>query len=245
MVNNIIKAMQVYDGIPFTTYYKDDNKPKSILFFFHGFSSNREIGIMGRGEILANLGFYVIAIDAYLHGERETAFFQKLNYQEKHKEIINVVIQTANDAKKLYQKYFKPVSNEVYAYGVSMGAIVAFYLATIMDELKTFASIVGTPSFVEFYEYKQSEYNWALDDYYFTNLKYYEKLDPFINYESLKEKNIFMGVGLHDFVVPLKHSKELASKLRGSNIVYKEYDIGHSSTPKMQDDAYNFLINKS
>lgn len=247
IINGVVKKKMIYDGIPLTIYYKNDNKPKKLLYFFHGFAGNREIGIMGRGEILANQGYYVIAIDAYLHGEREPDFFKTLSYGEKQQEIVNVIIQTAKDAQHLYHKYFNDIdgvdTTKVYAYGVSMGAGVAFYLATIMDELKTFASIVGSPSLYEFYKYKQTVYQWEVDDYFLTNLESYQEIDPLINYEKLRNKNIFMGCGTLDTTVPLIYAKELFEKLNLSNIVYKEYDTNHSSTPEMQEDAYKFLQN--
>lgn len=247
IIGSIVKTKMIYDGIPLTTYYKNDKKPKKLLFFFHGFAGDRETGIMGRGEVLAELGFFVVAIDAYLHGERQPEFFKNLSYGDKQKEIINIVMHTAQDAKHLYHKYFKHLdileTTNVYAYGVSMGAAVTFYLATIMEELTTFASLVGSPSFVDFYEYKQEQYGWIQDEYYYINLESYRAVDPLLNYELLKDKNIYMGVGTQDTTVPLKYAKELKNKLPNSNIFYKEYNTGHSSTPEMLTDSYNFIKN--
>lgn len=247
IIGSIIKSTMIYDGIPITTYYKNDKKPKKLLYFFHGFAGDRETGIMGRGETLAEMGFFVVAIDAYLHGERQPEFFKNLSYAEKQKEIVNIVMQTAKDAKHLYHKYFKHLeildSTNIYAYGVSMGAAVTFYLATIMEELTTFASIVGSPSFVEFYEYKQQQYGWIKDEYYYTNLESYKAVDPLLNYELLKDKNIYMGVGTQDTTVPLKYAKALKEKLPNSNIVYSEYNVAHTSTPDMLLESYNFIKN--
>ncbi len=242
----VVKEDLVYSGIPFTIYYKNDNMEKPILYFFHGFGSDRNEGIMGRGEELAERGFIVVAMDAYLHGERTTEYFKNLSYGEKQKEIVNIQLQTAMDAKMLFDKYFKYWENvnmtKTYAYGVSMGAGSAFYLATIMDELKTFVSIVGSPSFYEFYQYKREIYNWEIDEYYTLNRQYYQSLDPLINYERLQDKNIFMGNGLRDTTVPLDYAKELALKLNSETVIYREYDTAHSSTPLMQSEAYDFLL---
>ncbi|MDF2700021.1 MAG: hypothetical protein K0Q49_1577 [Haloplasmataceae bacterium] len=246
-VNGIIKQDMVLEGIPFTVYYKNDGLPKSIIYFFHGFSGDRNSGIMGRGEDLAKMGYYVVAMDAYLHGDREPVFFDQLSYAEKQRDIVNIQIRTAEDAKHLFDKYFKNWDginkDKVYAYGVSMGAGVTFYLATIMDELKTFASIVGSPSFYEFYQYKKEQYRFPDDERYYLNLNSYIEKDPLINHERLLGKNIFMGNGSTDTTVPLVYAKELAETLNSPNVFFKIYETGHSSTPQMQEDSYEFLLN--
>lgn len=242
----ITKKEFVLEGIPFTTYELNDNKPKPLLFFFHGFGGNRTIGIMGRGEILASKGFYVVAMDSHLHGERQPEFLKKLSSSDRQKDIINMIMQTAKDAKHLYEKYLihwqELKVEKVYAYGVSMGAAVAFYLGTIMKELKTFACIVGSPSFCDFYLYKKSMYNWEADDYFMINLNSYKEEDPLINCERLKDKNIYMGNGTLDTIVPMRFAKELSEKLKSPNIVFKLFNIDHSSTPEMQEEAYQFLL---
>ncbi|MDF2700012.1 MAG: hypothetical protein K0Q49_1568 [Haloplasmataceae bacterium] len=237
----------IFEGIPFTTYNKNDGLKKPLIFFFHGFTSDRQKGTMGRGEILAEKGFFVVAIDAYMHGERRLPYFDALPNSEKYKDIFNIAIHTANDAKLLYSKYLvnndSIIPGKVYAYGVSMGTMVTFYLATIMTELKTFASIVGCPSFVEFYVHKKDIYNWVEDDYYNINLEYYKALDPLINYQRLSGKKIFMGCGIKDQVVPYRFAESLSKKLSPEDIVFKLYDTPHLSTNEMQEDAYAFLLN--
>jgi len=243
----IIKKQMIFDGIPFSIYYQDDKKPKPLIFFFHGFGSNRITGIGDRGDILASKGFYVIAIDAYLHGEREAEFYSKLSSFDKQKEIINITMRTAKDAKHLYDKYFKNWNDilkyKVYAYGVSMGAAVTFYLGTIMDELKTIVSIVGSPSFYQFYQAKKITYKWEDDYYYNANLNSYKVECPLLNYQRLANKNIFMANGDKDTVVPLKYAKELYKKLSSNNVLFKTYDTAHCSTELMLKEAYQFLLN--
>ena len=242
----IVKEDMVFDGIPLSIYYMDDHVEKPILFFFHGFGSNRNTGIMGRGEILASKGFFVIAIDAYLHGDRQPDFFKELSYGDKQKEIVNITIRTAEDAMLLYHKYFKHWDfvnpDSVFAYGVSLGGAVSFYLATIMEELTTFATILSSPSFYEFYQYKQAQYNWPKDAYYHYNLEYYKLVDPLIHYEQLTGKNIFMAGGERDTVVPLDYAQRLSEKLSSPHVIFRSYDTAHSSTQAMQEEAYQFLL---
>lgn len=243
----VTKREYLLEGIPLTTYSLPDDKPKHLLYFFHGFQSDRTVGIMGRGEILAKKGFFVVALDAYLHGQRSIPSFNALTQAEKYKDFFNIVIRTAEDAKSLYEKYFKYderiIPDKVYAYGVSMGASVAFYLATIFDTLKTFATIVGSPSIVDFYRYIGSVQGWDdTDPYVKRNLDYYEALDPLNHYERLRNKNIFMGCGDEDHVVPYRFAKQLKDRLNNENVVFKLYPTGHQSTAPMQEEAYQFLL---
>ncbi len=226
-----------------------DNQIHPLLFFFHGFTGNRNSGIMGRGEVLASLGFHVVAFDAPLHGDRATPEFLNLDSANKQKAMMDIIITNADDAKKLYLEHLihNPLIKKgpIYAFGVSMGAAVAFYLATICDELKTIVTLVGSPSFVEFYAWKKEKYHWESDALFQQRICEYEKYDPLLNHERLATKNIFMGVGLKDETVPLIYAKELKEKLTSNAVVYREYDTAHASTPEMLEDAYTFLAKNS
>lgn len=233
------------DGIPVTIYEKDDGKEKPILYFFHGFTSNRHDGMMGRGEDLANMGFFVVVLDAYLHGERQPEYFKHWTNAEKQREINNIVIQTAKDAKRLYHKYFKHYpqvkTDGIYAYGISMGAAICFYLATIMEEVKTIVTLVGSPSLYAFYLEKKARFGWEENDYLKRNLDEYKERCPLLHPERFRDINIFMGTGLQDQVVPRIYAEELYHKLNRDNVVYKTYDVGHNATGQMQEDAYAFI----
>lgn len=233
----------VVDGIPLTTYEVENNEVKPLIYFFHGFTGSRDRTIMGRGEILANLGFYVVAIDAYLHGDREPIEFKKLTNQEKYESIIDIVIHTANDAKNLFHNHFMMYDNikkdGYYAYGVSMGSATAFYLATIESKLKAISTIVCFPSFVEYYKDKQAKLNFPKDEKYIERMRLYETLDPLIHYERLQHVKIFMGIGEHDDVVDNKYAKALHEKMHKT--ILKSYNTNHVSTPEMLQDSFDFI----
>ena len=242
------KIEYIYDGIPFTLYNCGDDQPKPLLFYFHGFNSDHLLGGIGKVEELARKGFLVIAMDAYLHGGRMPSWFGELSYGDKQKEIVNIQIQTAKDAMHLYDKYFKKDNriskNGVYAFGVSMGAGICFYLGTIMKEVVAIASIVGSPSFYEFYQEKQVTYGWSKDEYYMANLEYYKSIDPLLNYTKLGDVYIYMGNGAKDTTVPKKFAEELSKKHKQENFIYEVYDCAHTSTPEMLENAYNYLVSK-
>ena len=64
--------------------------------------------------------------------------------------------------------------------------------------------------------------------------------DPLINYERLKNKAIYMSVGLKDRIVPMDYAKELSLKLKTT---YQEYDVEHTSTENMLNEVVKFIQN--
>lgn len=238
----IIKNNRKIENFHIIEYYLNDNKVKPLIFFFHGFTGNKN-NLMGRGEKLAELGYHVVAIDAYLHGNRNEEWFDNLEIDQKYKYILDIVIKTAEDAKYLWNEYFKKESliynKHFYSYGVSMGAAITFYLSTITTELKYAVTLVGSPSFVEYYEARGMKYNW---DENFVNEKNdkYKKLDPLINYKRAENTNFLLCLGEHDDVVNPKYSIKF-SKVSKNNTILKMYNTGHASTEEMLKDSYDYL----
>jgi uncharacterized protein len=242
----ILKTFHSYKDIPYTRYERDDHTKKSLLFFFHGFTSNKDEGIMGRGEALAELGYLVIALDAYAHGARIDEAIIGGSASDKYRHLIDIIIHTARDAKDLFMNHlvttFNITNDTYYAFGVSMGAATALYLGSIDTKLKTIISIVGSPSLYALYLYKQSLFGWENTPSFKEKLAYYQSIDPLIHYETLKDKHIFLGCGKFDEVVPPKFAKALSDTLNQEKTVFKLYEVGHSSTEEMLQDAYNFLV---
>ncbi|VEU79761.1 alpha/beta hydrolase family protein [Haploplasma axanthum] len=233
---------KVIKQIPLVTYELENDLDKPLVFFFHGFTGNKDV-LMGRGEKLAELGFYVVAVDAHLHGERMAPWFANISNEEKYQHIIDIEMQTAKDAKMLWENVFskqKGIKHDCfYAYGVSMGSGITFYLSTITDELKAAVTLVGSPSFIEYYKERQKRFKWS-DEIVVDRLHEYENHDPLRNSERLKNTLIFLALGEKDEVVYPKFSQELHKKLPETTIL-KMYDTGHESTPEMLNDSYEFL----
>ncbi|NLN50325.1 MAG: prolyl oligopeptidase family serine peptidase [Acholeplasmataceae bacterium] len=240
----IIKELTI-NNVPLVTYEKNLTTKKPLIFFFHGFTSNKD-SLMGRGEKLAELGFYVVAIDAYLHGKREEEWFKRLSVKQKYQYIVEIEIKTAHDAKELWESHFSQqdfiIGDSFNAYGVSMGAATVFYLATITKELHKGVSLVGSPSFYEYYQERQKKFSWpeaGLKE----RLKKYYKLDPLINNDKLgNQVSLFVAVGKDDPIVNPKYSQKLF-QLRPDIVTFKSYNTGHDSTTEMLNDSYTFLTN--
>ncbi len=235
-----------YEGIPYVRYEKDTDGPKPLLFFFHGFTSDKDKGIMGRGETLANLGYTVIAIDALAHGERYDETLIGGSASQKYRHLVDIILRTAEDALTLYNGRLvqdTTLKAEPYgAYGVSMGAAIAFALAHRHAPCEHVVSIVGSPSLYALYAYKQRLFEWAKDDAYLKRMEYYRTIDPLLHAERFTQKSIFMGCGVNDEVVPLRYARALYDACASDLHVLKTYDTAHESTPQMLEDANRFLL---
>lgn len=238
----IIKR-SIVNEIPITSYSLNDGKIKPLIYFFHGFTSDKDSHNMGRGEQLALMGFYVVAIDAYLHGLRQPEFYKKVSIVEKYYDIIDCIIQTAEDAKTLFDVLIKElpvVKDKYYAYGISMGAATALYLGQIDKRLMGASLIVPLVSFVDYYLEKAETLGFIKNQKFYEKIIKYRKLDPLINYQEADHMSLFMGCGIHDTIVNPKYAEEFF-KLSPHNKMLKHYDTGHISTPQMLEDAYLFL----
>lgn len=230
------------DGIPLSIYERNTDENKPVIFSFHGFDGYKDGDFFKREDALARLGFIVVGMDSILHGERRIEPFEAMPYSEKMKDIHEVIIQSAMDAKRLYEKYIqyfdRVIPNEVYAMGVSMGGAISIYLSTIFD-LKKAVSIVGSPSMVDFYKYKKKQYGWENDFYYQRNLTYLQAHDPVIHKDKIRCP-LFLTGGRQDDVIPV----EMVLKLNSPLVTIKLYDTPHMPNQQQFDDAYAFLLQK-
>ena len=231
-----------YQDISFRYLFIEEKKYDKVMFFFHGFSGNRysiEIDWINK---ITEKGYLLIILDAFNHGDRISSEYQKLNNSNKQKLIIDTEIRTAEDAVKVYdyllEKSVISSDMQVTSMGVSMGAAVAFYFTTIFNNAKTLISLIGSPSFVEFYKYKQEVYRFENNEEFEERLKRYSKIDPLINYHLLEGKKILMTGGLKDRIVPLDYAKALSKKIDSTFI---EYNLEHEVNKEMMEDVYDFI----
>jgi hypothetical protein len=231
-----------YKDISYNIVFKNETQNKPVIFFFHGFGGNRNLGPSGQDEVFARMGYCVVVMDAYEHGDRRSEAYETFDNSTRQAMIIDIEIKTAHDAVSLYNHLEETgkISRDypLGIYGVSMGGAIVFYLASIFDKVKVLVSIVGSPSFVDFYQYKQEVYGFPKNREYHERLKKYHDYDPLINYQKLLNKHIFMSVGLQDRIVPLDYAKALSKKI---DTVYQEYDLGHESNQEMLEQANKFV----
>ena len=124
------------------------NEPRPLIIFYHGWQTNKEL-LLTQGRRLADKGFRVILPDGMHHGQRKVAekssvpsvtFFSTIQYNLIE---FDVII-----------RYFKErqliLKDRIGVGGYSMGGMTVAGLLTQHPEIKVGASIMGTPSPVEY-----------------------------------------------------------------------------------------------
>ncbi|WP_025724529.1 alpha/beta hydrolase family protein [Acholeplasma granularum] len=229
------------DGIPISIYELNNTLDKPVIYSFHGFNGYKDGDYFKREDALARLGFIVVGLDTILHGERRIPLYELKSDSEKMKDICHMIIESANDAKTLYEKYIKFMprvkKDELYSIGVSMGGAISIYFSTIYP-LKKAVSIVGSPSMVKFYEHKAKLLNWEKDFYYQSSIDYLKLHDPVINSHLIQSK-LFLTGGINDDVIPIEFVEMLKDH---KNVTTKIYNTGHMPNQQQFDDAYKFLL---
>ncbi|MDY0010909.1 MAG: acyl-CoA thioester hydrolase/BAAT C-terminal domain-containing protein [Candidatus Izemoplasmatales bacterium] len=241
-MRKIINVEDKYQEITFRYLYNQDIGYDKVMFFFHGFNGNRYAIDIEWIERISEKGYLLVILDAENHGDRISDEYKKLDNSNRQKLIIETEINTANDAKKVYFHLLeKDIINKdmsLAVMGVSMGGAIALYLTTIFKKIQILVSLIGSPSFVEFYKYKQKVYKFENNQEYKKRLDKYAKIDPLLNYHLFSGRKILLTGGSRDKIVPMIYAEELSKKIDATFIVY---DLEHEVSKQMMEDVYKFI----
>lgn len=241
-MRKIINVEDKYQEITFRYLYNQDIGYDKVMFFFHGFNGNRYAIDIEWIERISEKGYLLVILDAENHGDRISDEYKKLDNSNRQKLIIETEINTANDAKKVYFHLLEKdiINNDMTlaVMGVSMGGAIALYLTTIFKKIQILVSLIGSPSFVEFYKYKQKVYKFENNQEYKKRLDKYAKIDPLLNYNLFSGRKILLTGGSRDKIVPMIYAEELSKKIDATFIVY---DLEHEVSKEMMEDVYKFI----
>ncbi len=244
MMNQLSSQDFLYRGIPYTITQSDAEKQKPLLFFFHGFQSNRKQGSMGRVEAFASLGYAVVSIDAYNHGERQSRVFQEASIEQKYAQILEIITNTAQDALLLTEEVLKHHpsidTTRIDVYGVSMGGMIGVAFGVLSQRVNKMVLLVSTPKLLDYYLERQRTYQFALPTK--ERMEYYRSFDADTNAKRLTTTKMFFAVGEFDRVVLPTYAESFVREHPELDITYRSYDTPHLSTPTMLGDASAFLI---
>lgn len=244
MIRQLLSEDFLYRGIPYTVTQSNVEKQKPLLFFFHGFQSNRKQASMGRVEALALLGYAVVSIDAYNHGERQSRVFQDAPIEQKYAQILEIITHTAQDAMVLVEEVFQHNdafdTSKIDVYGVSMGGMIGVAFGVLAQTISKMVLLVSSPKLLDYYLERQQTYQFVLPTK--ERLDYYRSFDPDTRSKSLKQTKMFFCVGDHDRVVKPLYAETYAREHPELDILYRSYDTSHLSTPTMLSDAIAFLM---
>lgn len=217
---------------------------KELLFFNHGFLGAKE-NFYNLVIDLARIGFYVIAVDAYNHGERMDQVFKNANHKEKELKLFEVVQRTGKDIQTLYDNHYNKEFNGYHLMGISLGGMVGFYTTAMSDDVKGLVSIIGTPAFELFLQDKSKDLEFDEDEKN-ALIEMIRKEDPIHHIDHFEHIKLLMLVGNQDDVVPNHGCRDFYETLVGNGINQEvkllSYDIGHDFNEHMKNDVLAWCV---
>jgi len=150
---NIVEETKVLRGIPILTCQKADNSRKPLVIISHGFTRNKEF-FKKKGFLrkLAEQGYYAVALDNRLHGERSGLNFKKIVINSFGKVDLfllrKAIKETADDITQLIDELIvlEEIDEERIALlGISMGGFIAYRSVVIDARIKVAVPIISSP----------------------------------------------------------------------------------------------------
>jgi len=233
---------EIYNGVPLNEYYIEDIEFRGLVFVQHGYQSNKNYGADYLALTLARLGFFVVSIDAYMHGERMEGPYLSQNEKGMLIAAPEVIRHTAIDYIKLHKRRYIDRFPKYDFIGISMGAMIAFYLATKTDKINKLIPVIGTPDFMHQAEYNLTGAGVKLEEILNEQtIKYLNRISPINNVRKLKfEKMLIMNCS-EDTIVPMGKSVEYYNKYKTNKMILKIYEDGHEINRTMQKDIFEYI----
>lgn len=243
-MSRIIIENKLLDGVPVNEYYIEDYIHKGLVFIQHGYRSTKERGADSLAIKIARCGFFVVAIDAYMHGERIEGPFIDGKESERLYHIPNIIRKTALDTIKIHKNFYKEYQNYDFI-GISLGGMIAYYLSTKTSFIKKLIPVISTPNVTKqaITVLKKSGVN---PDDFFTKetYSYLQYVDPINHKENFKFKELFILNGTKDEIVSTQDSSDYYNSLNMLNVEMKLYDVKHEVSKEMQKDIVEYLLKK-
>lgn len=236
---------KVLDGIPVNEYYLEDYELKGLTFIQHGYQSNKNRGTDFMAVCLARLGYKVVSIDAYMHGDRIQEPFISMSNYKRFSAVFEVVTKTAKDIVFLHEKYYAADFPKYDMIGISLGGMIAFYLCTITDKINKLVPAISTPNFLGMTRYSlglegTEKYQQLLEN----NLEYINSIDPINHVKDMKYSKMFMLNGSKDQVVPGIFSEKFYNKNKNDRMRFEYYEDVHNVNRQMTNDILSFICDK-
>lgn len=214
--------------------------PKGVFFIMHGHFGNKNFSnFNGLAEKLFDLGYDIISIDAYKHGDRKAEPYFQNDPVLTTIEMLNVIEHTLEDIIYLYNEKYQKRNLKISIVGTSMGGHIAYLLNRFLD-IEFCIPIIGSPNLKWHYENKKKT---ILMEQYSRIQKQVEKLT--LMKEEFKPKYAFALQGEYDDVVSKEASWVLLGSIHNPSYSVKDYPCGHELTQDMISDIIEFVRSKA
>ncbi|HAX72231.1 MAG TPA: hypothetical protein DCY20_01770 [Firmicutes bacterium] len=241
---------EIINGVPLTHYRIDDDMPRKLIIGCHGFMSNRFSTISDIALQLARLGFHIVTLDAYMHGERGDSSFLEASNEEQGEKIFDIIFHTANDIKGLVEHLKqKPEinTNKIGITGISMGGMTSYLCAAMIPEIQVVAEMIGTSDYLTFvHDILEDPEQIELYQEKLQQIAPYNPIDLLLKQDPIP---ILMCHGRQDEVVPINsvnqaykrlatHYKEKECK---EQLKYLKYFCKHEVPSEMKRAVYDWF----
>lgn len=234
-------------GIPLIESYQRGNSHMPIVVLQHGFKNNKK-SMEKLALDLAKEGFFVIAPDAYAHGERT----------ESRRPLVEIIEKTSQDYEKILEAYRGDSRVDMARLGMagfSMGGCICFhYSANGNLKPKAIAPTISTPYFQQFIGTKLGRSSFSAKEGLFVEEDPKEiekinektkKISPYAQYIKYKDMAILMQNGADDTYVTSQGAEMLMADLKDENmnisLIYIP-DTKHKVTAEMRENIIEFMI---
>jgi esterase/lipase len=245
-MNRLVIESDKYLDIPYSVYQLEGIKSKGLLFVQHGFESNRFRGGDYLALPFARLGYTVVAIDAYKHGERIQEPFVSRPEHERYASLFEVVEHTVEDIIRIYEDVFSK-DFEIFDFiGVSMGGFIAYLLSLKVPYIRKLVPAITSPKFSEIVRSSATildadKYNILIEE----TLEHIKDIDPYLHKESLQFEEMLIINGDEDPLIRVSHAKDFYKETQDKNIDLKIYHAQHEITGQMIKDIISFINEKA
>jgi dienelactone hydrolase len=210
-------------------YNAADIKPAVVLV--HGHSSNKEFLFHYRWpEELAYMGFVVVAIDAWGHGERDVATREQMEAKSWIDGVTKAIFETAKELPQVYDYLAARPDIDASRIGVmgpSMGGAVTIAAAAMDNKFAAFVPVSAGCNFLAFAERGKGQ-DYGVSEELEARIKAY---DPVYYPERIAQRPVCFVHGMNDVLVPPTNVRKLYEKLKPlynehpDRLGWQEFDV--------------------
>ncbi len=216
------------------------------MFVIHRLGKSKDTGPGLIPKRLAEIGYFVVSVDAYKHGERSSEPFISGSERQQLTGMIEVVNQTALDLKFLYDNHYHKKFASVSFFGIGLGGIVSYQMPRVMTNVETVVALQATPYLKLLYHEKELKYIYKNMDVQEREVadEYLDKLDLSEYLEMYGNVEIYGANKKDDLIIRPEYSQKFIQhlKLLGNMRVHHDVvETNHDSLTRMAEQAIDWL----
>jgi len=233
---------KITNGIPLIEYTPDFATLKGVFFIIHGHTCTKDPMYFGSfPKRLTDLGYLVIAIDAYKHGDRIEEPYLSGKDDEKTIAMLDVIQKTCEDILFLYENIYQKIGGKLGFLGISMGGHVVFQMPKYIQKIDLLIPLIGSPDLKRHYIEMKSQIigqeRMENLNSIFANLS---MNDEMFNQDS----QMLIVEGKNDTIVSYLNAFDFYKRMRNKgyhHIEYFDFPVGHEITKEMENHVMDYI----